>query len=97
MALVGCSGDFRIQLDPAAHYRSRMTQVKQFPAKRTEAPRLSIEQLEAGLRIMAADGFSSHDFWDEHVASFRQTVLFAIHETSDALLSPTIPLRTMTG
>ena len=70
-----------------------MSQVKQFPAKRIDAQRLSIEQLEAGLRIMATDGFSSHDFWDEHVASFRQTVLFAIRETSEALLSPTIPLH----
>jgi len=29
-------------------------------------------------------------FWDANIASFRQTVLFAIRETSDALLSPTI-------
>jgi len=32
-------------------------------------------------------------FWDENIAAFRRTVLFAIRETSDALLSPTIPLR----
>jgi hypothetical protein len=70
-----------------------MSQVKHLPANRAGAQGLSIEQLEAGLRVMANDGFSSHDFWDEHVASFRQTVLFAIRETSDALLSPTIPLH----
>lgn len=32
-------------------------------------------------------------FWDENIEAFRQTVLFAIRETSDALLSTTMPLR----
>jgi hypothetical protein len=31
-------------------------------------------------------------FWDENIAVFRQTVLFAISETSDALRTPMIPL-----
>lgn len=54
---------------------------------------LSIEQLEVGLRVMAQDDFESNAFWDENVEAFRRTVLMAIRDTSDALLSPTITLR----
>lgn len=54
---------------------------------------LSVEQLEAGLRVLNSVDVSLDDFWDEHIASFRQTVLLAIRETSDALLSPSIALR----
>ena len=54
---------------------------------------LSIRQLEAGLRLLGRDDVDQDAFWDEHIAAFRQTVLFAIAETSDALLSPGIPLR----
>ena len=32
-------------------------------------------------------------FWDENIEAFRQPLLFAICETSDALLSTTITLR----
>jgi ABC-type uncharacterized transport system fused permease/ATPase subunit len=32
-------------------------------------------------------------FWDQNIVGFRRTVLFAIRETSEALLSPTITLR----
>jgi hypothetical protein len=62
----------------------------------TPSPRngvLSLEQLEAGLRIMARSDFESRAFWDENVTAFRKTVLFAIRETSDALLASAIPLR----
>ena len=61
-------------------------------AKTGIAP-LSIEELEAGLRIMSEDSTDLHSFWDEHIELFRKTVLFAIRDTSDALLSPRITLR----
>ena len=54
---------------------------------------LSIEELEVGLRKLNDDRTDLNSFWDEHVAAFRQTVLLAIRETSNALLVPTIPLR----
>jgi hypothetical protein len=54
---------------------------------------LTIEELEIGLRALHDRDTDLSAFWDEHIAAFRQTVLFAIRETSDALLSPTIPLR----
>jgi len=54
---------------------------------------LSIEQLEAGLRVMKDGKTDLGVFWDENVAAFRQTVIFAIRETSNELLSPAIPLR----
>jgi hypothetical protein len=50
---------------------------------------MSIEELEAGLTLMDS-GADQNRFWDENVVAFRQTVLLAIRETSDALLSPTI-------
>ena len=53
---------------------------------------LSIEQLEVGLRALNEDDLDRTAFWDENIHSFRRTVLFAIRDTSDALLSPTIPL-----
>ena len=54
---------------------------------------LSIEQLEVGLRVMKDGKTDLSVFWDENVAAFRQTVIFAIRETSNALLSPTISPR----
>lgn len=54
---------------------------------------LSIEQLEAGLRVMSDGSTDLHQFWDEHIEVFRKTVLLAIRDTTDALLSPRIPLR----
>ena len=54
---------------------------------------LSVEQLEAGLRIMKEDRTCVSAFWEENVGAFGQTVLVAICETRDALLSPTIPPR----
>lgn len=62
-------------------------------AVKPKARVLSIEQLEAGLRVMDSGDSSLNAFWDDNVKDFRQTVLFAIRETSDALLSPKIPLR----
>jgi hypothetical protein len=54
---------------------------------------LSIEQLETGLCAMMDGKTDRGVFWDDNVAAFRQTVIFAIRETSDLLLSPTIPQR----
>jgi hypothetical protein len=54
---------------------------------------LSIEELEAGLRLLGRGDLDHRAFWDENIEAFRQTVLFAIRETSDALLSPQITLR----
>ena len=54
---------------------------------------LSIERLEAGLRILTAPDPDLKSFWDENVATFRQTVLLAMRDTADALLSPTISLQ----
>lgn len=56
---------------------------------------MSIEELEIGLRSLRRDDVDLNAFWDENIFGFRQTVLFAIRETSDALLSPklTLPWR----
>lgn len=57
---------------------------------RSGARLLSIEELEAGLHVMARGKLESDAFWDENVRAFRHTVIFAIRETADALLSSTI-------
>src|SRR3982751_3773138 len=51
---------------------------------------LSIEELEKGLLSLGRHEVDLNAFWDENIIGFRQTVLFAICETSDALMSPTI-------
>ena len=53
---------------------------------------LTIEELETGLRMLGRGDIDHNEFWDANIAAFRQTVLFAIRETSDALLSPNISL-----
>jgi len=63
------------------------------PVEATSARALSIEQLEAGLRILDSRDCDLNEFWDENIEAFRRTVLLALRDTSDALLSPTIPLR----
>ena len=62
------------------------------PAIRGTAPPLSIPELEIGLRILRGSESKHKTFWDENIGPFRQTVLFAIRETSNALLSPKVPL-----
>jgi hypothetical protein len=54
---------------------------------------LSIEELEAGLLSLDWDNLDLNAFWDSNIFSFRQTVLVAIRDTSDALLEPKIPRR----
>ena len=53
---------------------------------------LSIEELELGLLSLGTD-VDLQAFWDENILSFRQTVLLAIRETSDALLCTSISLE----
>ena len=53
----------------------------------------SIEELETGLRTLGRRDGDLKDFWDQNIDAFRQTILFAIHETSEALLSPNIALQ----
>lgn len=53
----------------------------------------SIDELEIGLRSLGRDDVDLNAFWDENILGFRQTVLLAIRETSDALLSPSLKLR----
>ena|SRR5215208_4003214 len=54
---------------------------------------LSIEELEAGLHNLMDGTVDQRCFWQHKILAFRQTLLFAIRETSDALLSPTISPR----
>lgn len=69
-----------------------MSKAMRQPAECDVAP-LSIEQLEAGLRVMSRRDPNLGAFWDKNIRAFRQTVLLAIRETSAALLSPTVPLH----
>jgi hypothetical protein len=59
----------------------------------SDAAPLTIEQLEIGLRILDNHDLVQASIGGDQAAAFRQTVLLAIRETSDALLSPTIPLH----
>jgi len=54
---------------------------------------MSIEELESGLLSLEWDNADLNAFWDKNIFTFRQTVLFSIRETSDALLEPKIPRR----
>jgi hypothetical protein len=60
------------------------------PAIRGSAPPLSIPELEIGLRILGGSESKQKTFWDENIVRFRQTVLLAIRDTSDALLQQAI-------
>src|SRR4051812_9094332 len=56
-----------------------------------DVPRIfTVEELETGLRMLGRADLDRNIFWDANIASFRKTVLFAIRETSDALLSHSI-------
>jgi hypothetical protein len=60
------------------------------PAIRKNAPPLSIPELEIGLRILGGSEIKQKTFWDQNIVRFRQTVLLAIRDTSDALLEQAI-------
>jgi hypothetical protein len=69
-----------------------MSKQKTAPMRRTTRL-LSIEELETALRLIDRGEMDLNIFWDANISAFRHTVLVSIRETSDALLSPTIPLR----
>ena len=69
--------------------RSRALSAAQ-PLTGKNASALSIPELEIGLRILGGAEVKQKSFWDENVVRFRQTVLLAIRDTSDALLEQTI-------
>ena len=52
---------------------------------------MTIEELEAGPRRLDSGDIDQGAFWQENFAAFRQTVLLAIRETSDALLAQQVP------
>ena len=60
------------------------------PAIGKSASALSIPELEIGLRILGGAEAKQKTFWDENIVRFRQTVLLAIRDTSDALLGQAI-------
>jgi hypothetical protein len=60
------------------------------PAIGKTASALSILELEVGLRILGGAEAKQKTFWDENIVRFRQTVLLAIRDTSDALLERSI-------
>ena len=52
---------------------------------------MTIAELESGLRALDSNDLDQVAFWDEHVAAFKQTVLVAIRDTTDALLAVSMP------
>ena len=46
---------------------------------------LTIQQLEAGLRALDRHDIDHRAFLDQNIVAFRQTVLSALRETTDAL------------
>lgn len=52
---------------------------------------LGIEQLEAALRQLGRADVDPDAYWDEHIETFRQTVLLAIRETTDAIMLASMP------
>ena len=52
---------------------------------------LSVAELELGLLESSVD--SPTEFWDGHVEAFRDTVVAAMRETADILVSEDVPQR----
>lgn len=52
---------------------------------------LSAEQLVASLHRLGFAEIDYNDYWDQHIEVFRQTVLLAVRETTDALEMRSIP------
>lgn len=57
----------------------------------TLAP-LSTKELAAGLQRLNQSTTDPRVFWDDNIVAFRQTVLAAISETSEALSMEKLPL-----
>src|SRR4030095_680347 len=70
-----------------------MPRSKTLSGESSVAGPLRIEQLEAALRQLGRADIDLDAYWDEHIETFRQTVLLAIRETSEAIMWPSIPLR----
>ena len=70
-----------------------MARGKPFPKHNGCLAPLDIDELEAGLRLMDKLGADRGAFWDSNVEAFRQTVLLAIRDTSNAVSSSTITDR----
>src|SRR5687768_2936502 len=87
------SGKPRFRTCPANPIRGIVPYTKQSGAKLYSIAALSIEELETGLRNMDGDDVDLQAFWDKNVASFRQTILVAISDTSESLCATDIPLR----
>lgn len=47
---------------------------------------LTIDELKDGLQTLQHAGMDRRDFWDANGPAFRETLLVAIRETSEALL-----------
>jgi len=73
----------------APSFRTFTNDVDNSAAGSTSAP-LSIPELESGLQILGGAEARQKSFWDENIDRFRQTVLLAIRDTSDALLEQAI-------
>src|SRR5688572_25747702 len=70
-----------------------MTQPKSFPSQTRRSGALTTDQLEAGLLTMGDGAVDMAAFWDRNVTAFRQTLHCAIRDTSEALVSKTLPMR----
>lgn len=69
-----------------------VAQEKIFVRPNSIVSELNAEQLDVGLRVLNDELVDVNAFWDENITAFRQTLLSAIGETSDALLSSRISL-----
>ncbi len=47
---------------------------------------LTVEELEAGLRLLERLDTDKEEFWDENKRAFQATIRLAIRETAEALL-----------
>jgi hypothetical protein len=70
-----------------------MTRSKLLPEQISPIGALTVDQLEEGLLAMDEGAAGLRTFWDRNVTAFRRTLCSAIKETSDALLSQTLPPR----
>jgi hypothetical protein len=89
----GQSGEIPILALDGRAYPKRVTEHSARKTHSFNAAPMSIEELEAGLRIMDKSGFGLQSFWDANVIAFRQTVLLAIRDTTDVLLASSTPLN----
>jgi len=75
---------------PSYPFERSIPHESQSPA-RPEATALTIGELEQGLHALKQVETDRTDFWAENGSAFRETVLLAIRETSDALQLDDMP------